>query len=215
MRIINIKGILPKSHGCRLKSHRFQRPDSFRFPLCFFIKKCPWYLEYGSHADTDRTAVQWIAAPRCQQHRIHPKSRRRTKDRAYISRIYHIFQNCDPAGIFAYIDYIRKRRPAHCTEHSSCQLESSQLRQHIKFCRINRDVSTTTDQFFCLTLNMFMFHQKRNRLAPGIQSSLNNLRALRNKDPLLRFCPVQKLYLRDPGIYIQLRSVEICDFYDI
>ena len=111
MRIINIKGILPKSHGCRLKSHRFQRPDSFRFPLCFFIKKCPWYLEYGSHADTDRTAVQWIAAPRCQQHRIHPKSRRRTKDRAYISRIYHIFQNCDPAGIFAYIDYIRKRRP--------------------------------------------------------------------------------------------------------
>ena len=99
----------PKSHGCRLKSHRFQRPDSFRFPLCFFIKKCPWYLEYGSHADTDRTAVQWIAAPRCQQHRIHPKSRRRTKDRAYISRIYHIFQNCDPAGIFAYIDYIRKR----------------------------------------------------------------------------------------------------------
>ena len=107
------------------------------------------------------------------------------------------------------------RRPAHCTEHSSCQLESSQLRQHIKFCRINRDVSTTTDQFFCLTLNMFMFHQKRNRLAPGIQSSLNNLRALRNKDPLLRFCPVQKLYLRDPGIYIQLRSVEICDFYDI
>ena len=31
-------------------------------PLCLFIKKRPWDLKYSSHADTDRTAVQGIAA---------------------------------------------------------------------------------------------------------------------------------------------------------
>ena len=60
---------------------------------------------------------------------------------------------------------------------------------------------------------MLALHEKGHGGVAGIQSQLNHLRALRDKNPLFRLQPVAELGLGQPGEEIQPGVSEVRNFY--
>lgn len=125
---------LPPFYIPAYAAHPSHRPASMHF-----IKICPRYLEYCSHADTACSPVQRICTGWCQKNCIHSKCRRRTENCSDICWIYHIFQNCNTPCILAELLHRRQCGTVHGTEHAACQLITCDFCKYFNFCHINRD----------------------------------------------------------------------------
>ena len=161
--IINTTGILTQCHCHSFKSHILNDLHALLWPGYFFVKICPWDLKYGSHAHPGCSSIKWIAASVCQKNSIHMESRCASENCPDICRIHDIFQNCNAAGVSAYLFYRWKLTAFHCTEHASCQCITCHSYKYFIFCCIYWDFRITFQDILCLTLQVFMLNKEGNR----------------------------------------------------
>ena len=185
------------------------------FYSIFRLQVCPRNLKYGSHAHPDGAPVQRITAARRQKHRIHMKRSCRTENSTDIGWIYHVFEYCNASGFGTNLLRFLQLRPVHGTKCPSGQGKTGQLCQHIKFCRIHRNIPASFDHFFCFSLNMFCFHKQRHRYASRIQCPLNHFWTFGNKHSFFRMRTVQQLIFGQPRVHIQLRCHKVRYFYSM
>ena len=181
----------------------------------YIIDPGPRHLEHGTHAHPDGPAVQRVAAPFCQKHRVHAQRRRGAEDSAHIGGIHDVFQHSRPAGAPADLLSQGKRGPAHGAQHSPGQLEAYQPGEHIKGGCINGDVSAAGDQVSGLGLHVPVLHQKGAGHAPGIQRPADDIGTFCDEQALLGMLPAQQLIFRQAGVNVQLRGGKVVDGDDV
>ena len=91
-------------------------------------------------------------------------------------------------------------------------MEPRQLRQDLQLRRVDRHVRASCQQLRTLARDVLLFHQKRDRLTPGVQRAADDQRTFRHEQAVFRVCPVHKLVFRQSGIDIQLRRMKIGNF---
>ena len=216
-RIVDVHGLIVESHGGSGKSQGFQivHPLPWPGPRLLFPQEGPGDLEDRPHADPGRPPVQRVAAPRRQEDCVHIESSCRPDDGAHIGGIHDIFQDGDAARVPAQLLHPGQRPAAHGAEKSSGQLVSGELCQHLKGCRVNRDIRASFKHLPRLPVYMSVLCQNGDRLIACVQGPPDDLGALCDEKPILRPVPVQELGLCQPGIDVQLPCGKIPDLYCI
>ena len=104
--VINLAGIIPKSHGNSIVSKAFDQIHA-----SVFRKKCPGYKKNIAHTYSDGAPVERISASVGKQYCIDSKSSCASDDSARICGISYVFDNCDSFCIFADFIYSGEKSP--------------------------------------------------------------------------------------------------------
>ena len=179
------------------------------------VKICPRNLENSSHTYAGRSSIEWIAASSCQKNSVHMKCCRTAENRPYVGRIHNIFQYSNTSGVLTDFFYRRQCSAFHGAEHPSCQCITGHFDKCFIFCCVYRDFRITRKDISCLSIQIFMFNQKRKRFVPRFQCTLDHLWALCNKKSWIWLIISKKLHLGCSRINIQFQCSNVVDFNNI
>ena len=97
---------------------------------------------------------------------------------------------------------------AHRAQNTPRERIAGETGEDIPICRIDRNVRKAGEKGRSIASYVALLHEKRDGGQPGVQRSLDHLRAFGDEDALFRLQPISQLRLREPCVDIQLGRVQ-------
>ena len=169
----------------------------------------PWHLKDRSHAHSDASSVQRVAARWREQHRIYPKRRSVAEDRPDVRLVHNVLQDRYPACVLYQPVRTRKLLPPHCAKHSLRQPVSRKLGKHIALCRIDCRTLTGRNDVCRLSANVFFLAKQAYGFISALQRAPYNFRAFSDEDTLLRLEISFELHLVSAHKRFKLRQRKV------
>ena len=183
--VVDGHGIVRQSHGGGLEAQCCQ----LLHPV--FAEIGPGNLEHRAHAHSRGPAVQRVGAGGGQQYRVHVQRRRAAENGADVGGVHHVLQHRDPAGVLHRLGDGGQLPAAHGAQRPPGQLIAGELRQHVKFRGVHRDVPAPGDDVGGLAMKVLPLHQEGHRLVPGVQGPVDDLGALGDEQAVLQAVTVE------------------------
>ena len=222
-------GFVCQRHGRTFKSSLVQYVQTIMWPdACLGSNTSPRNLENGSHRHADSTTIQRIAACGTHQNAIDVKGCRTPEDSADIRVIHNSLEHADAHGASLGTRIQRGEKGTRIGQQWATK-RSERATRHRKTGKIahevhrpykRRNIEFGTLLFQTLKKRLQLRHptlaqKKAHRLEPRIDSALDHLGALGDKDAFLGLKDTTKLTLRQFGIGIKTLVLKGLDTYEL